>query len=549
MNAQRTFPKSTPSPIVSLHVSPSIVYLALWIACLAIFLAFPSQQYDPDPLGELAYIRQLSAAYDSPAHMLYVQVGVPAYRLWLSLGGTADPLRVMQIINALTGAAAITFFALILGQTGIRAAVALALSVAAGLSYAFWTHTEDAFFIIPAACFALLAWWCALRLASHENRRWITLLALIVSLTLAVLFYQTNLLIIPALWVASWNHQQRARWLREWLLVSLAVGALAGGAWWWQGTQLAGTQTAADTLTWFLTGHGGLLSGLWRREGVDLVVPTLTALAATILPVYEGMHLRALLQGQPDLQHLPAQLALAALGLTLLYSLLILWRARGERPLALPGRVWLAAALWFGLPGLAVIWFDRAEVKLWLIPMFAFWLALAAVLNTGLKWRGWRTLTAVLLVALPVLIGTGNFALAIWPQAATPSSALAKARMTLNHLTPDDVILTASFDWTAQLQYLCPTCQVVNALDLAQRVSQENRQQIKETLWSLVRKTWAAGHHAYAMQYLMQPDQAIWQTWVTPYTGLVGADFAQFDHQIAWQFPDGEIVWEIMPPA
>jgi hypothetical protein len=119
----------------------------------AVYLLFPSQQYDLDVLSELKIINTLQPTFSSPAHMLYSLTGVGLYAMWLKLGNVGDSMRVMQIYNALCGAGAVATLFLILGQLKVRGFIAAAISVASGVSYAFWTHTNDAFFIIPAAFF------------------------------------------------------------------------------------------------------------------------------------------------------------------------------------------------------------------------------------------------------------------------------------------------------------------------------------------------------------------------------------------------------------
>jgi hypothetical protein len=150
---------SRPGPAIGVFLQRWLgVVLLLLVGLAAAYFSFPSQQYDLDTLAELRRINDLDATSSDPAHMLYVVVGVPCYKLWLLLGYTGDALRAMQVVNAFCGTVAIATLALILRQLGIRRAVAAPVAVTAGLSYAFWTHTEDAFFIIPAACFALIAW-------------------------------------------------------------------------------------------------------------------------------------------------------------------------------------------------------------------------------------------------------------------------------------------------------------------------------------------------------------------------------------------------------
>ncbi|MGQ9768847.1 MAG: hypothetical protein ACUVSS_16405 [Anaerolineae bacterium] len=352
-------------------------WLGLGLALLAIYLLTASQQYDADILGELKAINRLDVSSPDPAHMLYVRLGVSFYRLWLGLGYQGDALIPMQVINVFCGAGAIMMFALVLRRYRVRWTLLLLVSAGAALSYAFWTHTVDAFFIIPAAFFALAALASAVYLSAARSygRRGILIVALGISLSLAVLCYQANLALIPALLAASWPESRRnaSTYAKNWIIVGAIFALIAGSVWLWQAIALAGVRSAPELITWFFTNHGGMDEGLWRREGVNLLTTLPAAWLATILPVYEGLGLRALARGLFSPERLPAQLALVLLGLTLATTAFMAVR----RPARLGDRGFWVAALWFLAPGAAVTWFDPAEVKLWLIPMFGFWLVLA----------------------------------------------------------------------------------------------------------------------------------------------------------------------------
>jgi len=526
--------------------------LVLLLTLSIIYLALPSQQYDLDTLGELSRINGLDATSPDPAHMLYVILGIPFYSLWLHLGYAGDALRAMQVFNALCGAMAIAILALILLQIGIHRFIAVSISVAAALSYAFWTHVEDAFFIIPAACFSLMALLCALILADAQSlaRRGVILSLLALNLSLASLSYQTNLLLVPAMMAASWAGTVHwRRWVRQWLLIGVVVALLAGGVWLYQATEFAEVRTFQGAISWFIGGHGGIARGLWRREDVPGLSTTVTAWIATILPVYEGMGLRDLLHGKFSLWHLPSQVALLLLGITVLFSLDTLRRACQKHQVIMPSHIWLTCGLWFTIPGLAVFWFDRAEVKLWLIPIFACWIGLAAILNARYFLRTnrlSRLLVVGLVLVLPLAIGISSFMLAIWPDHANESTDIRKAQFVTSQMHLNDLLVTAGFDWTGYVPYFCPQCQVVNAIAIAQMIPKEREREVKQALLGRVETTWASGGHVYAVEYLGVTSDPVWDAWVTPYTGLVPQDFANFDKRCAWQI-EGEVIWELRP--
>lgn len=97
-----------------------ISWVGLGFLLVCIYLLTASRQYDPDVLGELKAINRLDLSSPDPAHMLYIRLGVPFYRLWLVLGYQGDALAPMQVLNAFFGAGTIMMFALTLRHWGVR---------------------------------------------------------------------------------------------------------------------------------------------------------------------------------------------------------------------------------------------------------------------------------------------------------------------------------------------------------------------------------------------------------------------------------------------
>lgn len=525
-----------------------VSWLGLGLVLFWIYLFTASQQYDPDVLGELRAINRLDLSSADPAHMLYIRLGVPFYRLWLALGYQGDALAPMQVLNAFFGAGTIMMFALALRHWRVRWPLILLVSTGAGLSYAFWTHTVDAFFIIPAAFFAITSLICALSLASARSpaRRTLLTALLGISLGLAALGYQANLTLIPALLAASWPspsaRSEMSSYVRSWIAVGGIFALLAGGVWIWQAIALGDVKSPQELFSWFLFGHGGMDEGLWRRDGVNLLTTLPVAWLATILPVYEGLGLHALSQSVLSLERIPAQLALILLGLIFVVVVLAFLR----RPALLRSRVTLVMALWFLLAGIAVTWFDPAEVKLWLIPMFGFWalsaLALQSIGTTATAARQ-RSVT-VLMATLALLIALGNFLTPVWPNHRTPSRNLTTAQQATAHLTPTDLVVSATFDWTGYLNHLSDDCRVFNAVGVAQS---HGKPAVKIRLQEAISATHQRGGHVYMVDYFGPDHQRTWESWVTPFTWLTPDDFVQYERTAAWQTIYGDTVWELSP--
>jgi len=326
---------------------------------------------------------------------------------------------------------------------------------------------------------------------------------------------------------------------------------IVGGVWLYQAIQFTDVKTLKGLVAWFIGEHGGIQQGLWRREGIALITPTIIAWGATILPLYEGMRLRDLVfKGIFNPWYLPSQLAVVLTSGTISIAGLEAFLRMGQRnKRIIAGYVWLTCGLWLAIPGLAVLWFDRAEVKLWLIPMFAFWIVLALLLDSRFESRKQRKDAQPwlwLVFLLPLVVGISNFMLAVWPNHTNESDEIYKAHTAIAHMEPNDLLISSSFDWTSYVHYYCHKCRVVSPVTIAQFVPKKERCKVRDTLLEYMETTWQDGGTVYGVEYFAQPQELIWDEWITPYTGLVQSDFAEYEFEVAWQIKD-EIVWKISP--
>lgn len=536
----------------SSHHADQVTGWVVFAAFTVLYLLTASQQYDLDVIGELGLINRLSTPAGDPAHPLYVWLGVPFYRLWLAFGYTGDSLRAMQVLNALFGGASIGLLYAVPRAMGVARAAALAAASCVAVSYAFWTHTVDAFFIVPACFFALLSLRCALALRTCEpSIAWLWAGALGLSFALAVLAYQNNALLLPALLVTSWCSGRRAcRWFGPWLLVVVVTLAVLVAAWMrLSGLPLA-LQGVADLPRWLLGAHGGMARGLWRREGIALLPTILTAWGATVFPLYEGMRLRALARGEVTLAYLPGQITLLLFGLAAIFAGIGVLTKRVLPSLWGRKQNLLAALLWFIVPGAAVAWFDPAEVKLWLIPMLGVWLVvgeLVAVLASHASVKSECRVIGWAIVVLPVMLAFTNWSAAIGPNHREPSAGMRAAREVLALTSDRDLLLSSTFDWTAYVRYLDPDRRVVNAIAVAQSVPVGAELDVSEAIRTQMDKSWAAGGRVYLMPYFFDQDDPIWSDWVTPNTGLTRADFSDLRPGQVLGFGEHVLVEGILP--
>lgn len=513
----------------------------LFLLFLVLYLLTPSRQYDLDVIGDLAQINELSSTVASPAHPLNNWIGVPLYRVWLELGNHGDSLRVMQLLNALTGAGAIALLYVATLQLGVRSTIAGMVSACVGLSYAFWTHTVDAFFIALAAFLAVATLVAARALARAPGAHRYAAIGYTAALfSLSTLAYQNNALLFPSIMAFGWQGRERwRRWLVDWVLIALLGAAILSGAWLAQALSARGISSVWQLPSWLLGAHGGMGQGLWRREGIPSVSTTITAWLATVFPVYRGMRLRALVGGDLGLTHLPGQITLSLFFLTLVLLSVSVFRRgmtaviRRAHPHLIP------ALLWFAVPGLAVVWFDRAEVKLWLIPLFGLWMILALLWEHiwSPRWRlGCLRINVkdAILVALACGLGVTNWILAVGPNHTNESAGMEYARAAISVMTPGDLLLSSGFDWTSYVDYLSPGHQVVNAIAISQGLPIQRREETREHVFRHIEDTLKDGGRVYALSYFADPQDPIWPQWIEPYTGLRPSDFAGFVFREAW---------------
>lgn len=521
-----------------------------------LYLLTRSQRYDPEVLIELRMINHFQVTRD-PAHPFFVLTGLPVFWLWKTAGYTGDALLPTQLLNAFWGAMALVLFAAFLYQLIPDRLLSTITTLGVGLSYAYWTHTTDSFFIPPTICFSIAALLCAAMIGDKSKRRdaanRILPIILGASIGLAILSYQASVALIPALMYASWPHNKEASrrtWLLNWCVTGMAALLIAVPVLVWQAGHALGLHKFSEIADWYLNSHGGMSEGLWRRGSGPLWRILPVAWIATILPLYEGMRLRDLTQGHIVLDRLPSQIGLILLIMlvfVIVVLLIVLWR-RSETQEQLT-RIGGIAGLWFLGQGSLVTWFDAAEVKLWIIPILAFWLlaytTIGLVRRQNRKWNKVGKISRALLATTVAAIAIGNFLVPVLPNHSQPSPEMQAAQLARTHLHNDDLLISANFDWTLHADYLSDFYQdnfrVINLVAIAQY---NGRAAVRPMLFEKIAQTHHLGGRVYVVDYFSPDKQIIWQTWITPYTHLVPDDLNQYSRQVAWEAM-GEKVWEL----
>ena len=389
--------------------------------------------------------------------------------------------------------------------------------------------------------------------SSDQENKYSLCAVLAATIALGVLSYQANLFLLPAYIAASRDRSIDLKlWLKQWIFILLLALFLAGSVFVFQAIQFANIKSFEQFCYWFVFKHGGVEYGLWRREGLPLFMPTVTAWLATIFPIHEGMRLRSLFQGNFIWSRIPAQVGLFSFfGMTTYLIFNAVKASIQDDGLRLLSRnLFLACIMWFFIPGLAVFWFDRAEIKLWIIPTFAIWILLALIMDYTIKERMKEGISqhafVILILCICICIASSNFTLAIWPNYKKSSVEIQKARHIIPKLSSKDILLTSSFDWTAYVKYFCPNCRVLNILTLAQKLPPKNRQKVLIMLNEIIDATLSNEGNVYMVEYLGRPENSLWENWIIPYTGIDSEAFSAFEKHKAWEI-ENETIWYLLP--
>ena len=191
------------------HKSPTdrLLTFLLFAAALALYLFSRIGNYfNRDPLEYALDIESGSLAIllSDPHHLLFRPLGLLWYSLWKLAGWQGRSLVPLQTLSALAGAATVALFFAILRKLGCSRRWSCAGAAFLASSYAVWRYSVEVYPHIFLLLFLALTLRLALE-ARQRGRAWWALVGL--ANGLAVLFYQTAILLIPAILVAACHRQ------------------------------------------------------------------------------------------------------------------------------------------------------------------------------------------------------------------------------------------------------------------------------------------------------------------------------------------------------
>jgi hypothetical protein len=430
----------------------------------------------------------------------------------------------LQMLSALCGALAVGFaFLAYRAVSASRAAAALAAALLA-TSWTHWVFSTDVHYIPLATMLAGAALAGAVASAGALSRS----AATGVLAGLATLAWQANVFLLPALAIGMYRGAAANARLRStglFLAVASSVvlaGYLAAGA-------AAGvTDSVGELVRWGTSykGAGHMAITRWGVLSPERTVTAARSWVSSVVPIWDGLGLRALLRGDILPDKLLPQLSLVALSLLLIASLArLIARLRDADGLFAVG--WMLAAFALYLP--FIVWWDPFEPKWFMVPNMFLAGALAAL------WRCMRRREAILLWACVAVVAAANFSNTVWPDHTRPNPNLTLAQCVARQLRPADLFVVSDWGWFGYAEYFerqpAPSLSVIDRRGRDTKVADITRR---------IADTKRRGGRVFMID--VGGYSAERREWLREQTELTVADFARFAPQPAFSCGDTAIV-------
>lgn len=524
--------------------------LAIFLAALLSYAAFPSQQRNADgPLQDIQRIT-LGEPDSSARHILYALVGVPYFRLWRLLGYAGDAAYPMQLLNSVCGALGVLGLFVLLARYVTRPTTAFLLSSAFAFSYAYWYFTEDVFY--NTFSFVPVIWSLPLLYAilTGERQRWQSAAAasLGVLSALSILGSQEHVLLVPVLifgMLLGLRGGGTQRWMRTTAIYLSTLAGCLAIAYAVLAFALAGCHDVSCLISW-LRPYGALLP-MYQAFGWDRLPSAIWSFLGSIVPLWHGMALRQLTSGIITPAKLLPQLSLllTLAGITFALATLVMRRKLIWREHRLTAILMLA---WLALYISAIVWLDPYGPERWMMPLVAV-LVLAALACNSL--RGWLPprvifLLGAALAATVLIIAAANFTQGILPDHRHPNHDILTARDAATQLAPQDLVISPRWDWTLYLG--AEGKRALSLPDLAVEINgrNPNGERLLAAIDDRIRGAELQGGHAYLVNvYSYTPAE--WR-WITENTGLGLDHFRRYRVEPSWKAADHQ-VWRIVERA
>jgi hypothetical protein len=477
---------------------------------LLLYLPFLSQRYDATGVIDALAVDAGGTSVWNPNHLLYRPLAIALVAASRTLGYEGRSMATLQVLSAFCGAVTVGLVMLIgLRLTRDRWAAAMATGLLA-VGWAQWSASTDASYMPLAAASAAAAVACSLT-AAPTLRSCCGAGALY---AVAMLTWQANVFLLPVLIVRP--VQGGAARTPQLLAVFVGSAALLVLAGYTAAAHWAGVTGGLRPIAQWASRYGGEGSGalpLWGVWSLDRIGWAAHAWISSLLPVWEGLGLRALSRGVVRQDTLLRQLAGGATLLVLAASLARAWRLwRGGR-LPVGTIAWLAAGGLAYLPFL--VWWDPGAPK-WFVVVNLF-----AVGALGLVWIGVGRAARTALVLAIATIAAANFSATIWPAHRGTSPHDALARCVAARLQPQDVILITEWGWYDHARYwYAPPAEFLSLIDNRPAAGKVAR------IAAAIDRTRLRGGRVYMMELDRSVPERV--AWLRVLTRLAPADIDRF---------------------
>ena len=292
------------------------------------------------------------------------------------------------------------------------------------------------------------------------------------------------------------------------------VSVLVGCAYLFVGIFVLEHRTVPSFMEWLLR-YGARLP-MWGRWEVVRLPKAAASFVGSLVPVWEGLGLRALLKGKFHPGKFLSQMSLLALALLLLLPPL---RQLMKRTLSfsvyLLGWLVLGFVIYFPF----IVWWDPFEPKWFVIPNIGLWAMLAVLWDSMTN----RFRYAVLFAGLVLTVSIANFFVTIWPRHSEPNKLLQRAGCLAEHMEKEDLFVTIEWEWSGYVSYFFQR-QVFSLIDASARY--EGKDEAINLLQREVDLTHQRGGKVYILDVDTCPPEHL--DWLASQTGLKQEDFQRF---------------------
>jgi Protein of unknown function (DUF2723) len=450
------------------------------------------------------------------AHVVFDWVAWAVYEAVRATGITHDPLRTVQVFDALLAAVTVSTLARVLRTVDVPVPATIVACGILAFSYGFWRNSVDVEVYTLSAALLVASLAAAVSAVDRPSNRSFAVLGLVNGA--AVLAHVTNILFgavaIAALVLARRRAQPRVRvgalfasYLAAASSVVVAVYATAAGV-----LRLSSPSKFWNWLT-AETGTGGARYGQINAAAVkDAIVGSGRALvgghfALAIGSVWSFVHEhfrdKPLREERYFLRGFSPSVAFALLVVAAVVVLLVLvlaasWLRRPTRP-TLTGRMRTLAILctvWLVVYGLFYAFWDPLNIELW----YVFWLPAAILLALPVAGRTPRWHRVGLGTGLVAALLVVNLFGSLLPQRANGRDYWrVRAQWYRDHLHSDDLLISYDYIWSSYLAYLTPA-RVVDAQSIFKKLP---RAQAAEKVQQIADSSHA--RHVYLSDYDFDP--------------------------------------------